>query len=51
MGCVNHTMSLEEYEQALKMPEIQEILDKLPQKDNKMTKERALEFIKIMNDL
>lgn len=51
MGCVNHTMSLEEYEQALKMPEIQEILDKLPKRDNKMTKERALEFIKIMNEL
>lgn len=51
MGCVNQTMSFEEYEQALKMPEIQEILEKLPKRDHKMTKERALEMIKLMNEL
>lgn len=51
MGCVNHTMSLEEYEQALKMPEVQEILENIPPKDNKMTKEKALEMSKIFKSL
>jgi len=54
MGCVNRSMSLEEYEQALKMPEVQALLEENKHRikvKKPMTKEDVANMVKIFNDM
>lgn len=54
MGCVNSSMSFEEYEQALKMPEVQALLEKNKHRikvKKPMTKEDVANMVKMFNDM